>query len=127
MIQKINNFFTDMANVARYRPHARKAMDNMARDNLTESEATEALSDIFKVENPIAKQHVGVAGLCLSIALISGNFILGPIGLWKLTESFEKIPFTDRANPLRSQGLRPEKQYERAQKIIKKHYHKRFK
>ena len=123
MAIKWQSFVIDIANSFRYRSGAAQIMDNCAELGFTKEMTTNELAKQFAASRESTQMGNRILGA--AFAILSGP-VLALFGAWKFAESFDKIPFTDRDNPIKSDGLKPEMDYVRAQKIVNDHYGKRF-
>ena len=107
----------------RYRDDIAVLMDNAAIENKSEDEVISEMAQNFadkREDNKIMNRIFG------AVWVVLGGPVIATVGLWKFVESFDKVPFVDRENPFQSEGLKPELDYVRAERIVKKHYGKRF-
>lgn len=125
MKRRLDGFIADWTfNCWRHRPNVGVVLDTCAAHEDSPQEAVQALAESFEEERKGNKWAVRLTSAFGAI-FFPNPVIFGVCG-WKFLESFEKIPFTERTNPMRSEGLKPEKDYERARAIVAKHYGKRF-
>lgn len=122
-------FFVDLFwNELRMNGHAAMEMNHMAKHNYSEEKAIDRLEKHFASERDANMWWARVAGVVLmlpSTNIVGMAFML--VGASMFVSTFKNIPFTKKENPFAFSGLYPEKDRSRAEMMVSKHYHKRFK
>lgn len=110
------------------RGRASRVMNDAAQEGYSEDIAMALLAmefDRSRKSDRFISRWVGAFWMLPGAGIVNLAFMAA--GTAMFVRSFEKIPFTNIDNKFAAAGLDPSKDYERAERIVKKHYHKRFK
>ncbi len=110
------------------RGEATSVMNASAKQNHSEEVVTALLATNFDKSREADKfisRFIGIIWMLPGAGIVNLAFMAAGVAMF--VRSFEKIPFTNIDNKFAAAGLDPLKDYDRAERIVKKHYHKRFK